>query len=234
VVLGSVLLKFDRVTGDCQTLDNFVALCSAERVAGQDVSWRQIRCCVSAAEFEFSITDAWLISVSQAAFTRCAACSNFAFYYSFPLNLRRSLAKLEQDMKLLPPYSITLLLPAFHPVLDVVVLGRVIFDFRAGGEVVVGHESLVSSTGMYKSTSDFVRAGFEGLLLLWTTVQLARELRDMWNGGALQYLQNMFNWLDLGSIAAVYFGACLCVLVASGFTALYVFSFCACPDTQAS
>ena len=44
VVLGSVLLKFDRVAGDCQTLDNFVALCGPERVAASDISWRQIRC----------------------------------------------------------------------------------------------------------------------------------------------------------------------------------------------
>jgi hypothetical protein len=112
-------------------------------------------------------------------------------------------------MALLPPYSITLLLPAFHPVLDVVVLGRVTFDFRAGGEIVVEQESLVTSTGIYKSTSDFVRAGFEVLLLLWTTAQLARELRDMWSGGVFEYLQNVYNWLDLGSIAVVYIGACL-------------------------
>lgn len=112
-------------------------------------------------------------------------------------------------MKLLPPYSITLLLPAFHPVLDVVVLGRMTFDFRAGGEVAASYESLVSSTGMYKTTSDFVRAGFEVLLLLWTTLQLIRELKEIVSVSAMEYLQNMFNWLDLGSIAAVYFGACL-------------------------
>lgn len=114
-------------------------------------------------------------------------------------------------MKLLPPYSITLLLPAFHPVLDVVVLGRMTFDFRAGGEVAASYESLVSSTGMYKTTSDFVRAGFEVLLLLWTTLQLTRELKEIVSVSAMEYLQNMFNWLDLGSIAAVYFGACLYV-----------------------
>jgi hypothetical protein len=52
-------------------------------------------------------------------------------------------------MKLLPPYTISLLLPAFHPVLDVVVLSTLTFHFHAGGEVALSHESVVLSTGMY-------------------------------------------------------------------------------------
>ena len=63
-------------------------------------------------------------------------------------------------------------------------------------------------TGMYKTSSDIVRAVFEVLLLLWTTWQLVREMREIVRD-KLAYLQNMFNWLDLGSIATVYFGACL-------------------------
>ena len=82
-------------------------------------------------------------------------------------------------MTLLPPYTISLLLPAFHPVLDVIVLGSITFEFRGGGEVASRHESVVLSTGMYKTTGDFVRAGFEVLLLLWTTVQLGREMKDI-------------------------------------------------------
>ena len=82
-------------------------------------------------------------------------------------------------MKLLPPYSVSVLLPAFHPVLDVVVLGSITFDFRAGGEVVTVHDSVVLSTGMYKTMSDYVRAGFEVQLLLWTSVQLIREIKEI-------------------------------------------------------
>ena len=82
-------------------------------------------------------------------------------------------------MKLLPPYTVSLLLPSFHPVLDVVVLGTISFEFRAGGELAASQQSVVLSTGMYKTTGDFVRAGFEVLLLLWTTAQLVREMRDI-------------------------------------------------------
>jgi hypothetical protein len=115
-------------------------------------------------------------------------------------------------MTLLPPYTISLLLPAFHPVLDVVVLGIMTFDFRAGGEVTAAHQSVVMSTGMYKDTGDFVRAGFEVVLLVWTTLQLVREIRDICSISLVEYLKNLFNWLDLGSIAAVYFGACMYAL----------------------
>ena len=95
-------------------------------------------------------------------------------------------------MKLLPPYTISLLLPAFHPVLDVVVLSTLTFDFLAGGEVAPKHESVVLSTGMYKTTSDSVRAAFEVLLLLWTTAQLVREARDIANTSLFEYEATAF------------------------------------------
>jgi hypothetical protein len=46
VALGSALLKFSRAVSDCETLDNFVAICGPERVASEHISWRQIRCTV--------------------------------------------------------------------------------------------------------------------------------------------------------------------------------------------
>jgi hypothetical protein len=119
------------------------------------------------------------------------------------------MTRLEADMMLLPPYTVSLLLPSFHPVLDVLVLGMITFEFRAGGEVTASHNSVVMSTGMYQTTGDFVRAGFEVALLVWTTVQLVREIRDILSISLVEYFKNLFNWLDLGSIAAIYFGACL-------------------------
>jgi hypothetical protein len=121
----------------------------------------------------------------------------------------RSLVRLERDMQMLPPFTISLLVPAFHPVLDVVVLGSIVFEFKAGGEVAATHNSVVSSTGTYKSSSDFVRAAFEILLLVWNTTQLVREVQQIIKD-RLKYLMDIFNWLDLASIAAVYFGACMC------------------------